>query len=370
VILGGKAWAYFYLNQKFMKTHILVFALFTWVKLGAQPVFDYNQIPAPGSEIEYYYRLDGGFQQVNTGPNQTWDFSEIEFDAIEYVRYLAPSSAPGFEAFPQSDLVIESSNELYPDTNYTFCNYSDESFYIDGYSSSNEFLSPVVYGQPYNKYRFPLSYPDNYQGATFVFFKSYAGIFGVDSILTKSYLGSTYAIDGWGDLTIESTTYEVLRLSIFETRIDSSFYRFEGETSFEYQATYSSTKSSTEFIAPDLGIVVCSIEEAEADKGQIVNAYRYYKGGTILNNAKREAKSPLRVYPNPASNNIHIQLDKSSNSHCTARLVDVSGKLVSSFSFISEHQLDVLGLSNGIYFIQLLSENGDFLGVQKILVNH
>jgi hypothetical protein len=353
-----------------MKTRILVLALFFLAKLGAQPVFDYNQIPAPGSEIEYYYQLNGPFPQFTSGPNQTWDFSEIEYDAIEHVRYLAPSAAPGFEDFPESDLVFESSNELYFDTNYTFCNYSDESFYIDGYSSSNEFLSPVVYGQPYNKYRFPLSYPDNYIGATFIIYKTYAGISGIDSILTKSYTGATYAVDGWGTATIGSTSYEVLKLSIFETRVDSSFYRFEGESSFEYQATYTHQSSKTELLAPELGIVVCSIEEAEGDKGQTVYSYRFYKEGTILNNRTAEIKFNLNVFPNPASNILQIRLNDSKNSPYTARLLDISGKLVSSFSFVSEHKLDVSGISNGIYFVQVMSEKGESLGVQKIVVNH
>lgn len=353
-----------------MKTRILVLALFFLAKLGAQPVFDYNQIPAQGSEIEYYYQLNGPFPQVTSGPNQTWDFSEIEFDAIEYVRYLAPSSAPGFEAFPESDLVIQSSNELYPDTSFTFCNYSSESFYIDGYSSSNEFFSPEVFGQPYNKYRFPLSYPDNYEGSTFNFFKTYAGLFGIDSILTKSYTGSTYAVDAWGSVTIESATYEVLKLSIIESRVDSSFYKMEGESTFEFQATYFNTKHRTEFIAPALGIVVCSIEEAEGDKGQTVYSYRFYKEGTILNNRTAEIKSNLNVFPNPASNILQVRLNDSKNSPYTARLLDISGKLVSSFSFVSEHQLDVSGISNGIYFVQVMSEKGESLGVQKIVVNH
>lgn len=71
----------------------------------------------------------------------------------------------------------------------------------------------------------------------------------------------------------------------------------------------------------------------------------------------------FRVFPNPASDKLII---KTHREVSTASLMDLSGKLVISENFNGE--INVAGLSNGMYILSLQTENG--VWYHKIQVNH
>ncbi len=60
----------------------------------------------------------------------------------------------------------------------------------------------------------------------------------------------------------------------------------------------------------------------------------------------------LRIYPNPATNDIHVDLGKLNNQQALINLYDTEGRLMKRYATASNHLIiDREGLINGIYFV-------------------
>jgi hypothetical protein len=77
-----------------------------------------------------------------------------------------------------------------------------------------------------------------------------------------------------------------------------------------------------------------------------------------------EINNAISLYPNPANSN--LQLNVSSNLIAqTLTIININGQIVKEIPYSSN--IDISDLSNGIYFIQVKSENG--LSTQKLIKN-
>ena len=89
---------------------------------------------------------------------------------------------------------------------------------------------------------------------------------------------------------------------------------------------------------------------------------------TGINNSDNSFSNQwINIYPNPASNNIHIE--SSNDEKLTIQLFDITGKEVSemiTFSISTNMNLQVV--KPGFYFLQIINENGAIIKSQKIVV--
>ncbi len=81
------------------------------------------------------------------------------------------------------------------------------------------------------------------------------------------------------------------------------------------------------------------------------------------------AKDGIRVYPNPAKNQINVDLSNISGSLQTITIYDMSGRVLNSQNYSgvvrnSIESIDISSLSSGIYLIEVRTANGNFY--QKI----
>jgi hypothetical protein len=74
-------------------------------------------------------------------------------------------------------------------------------------------------------------------------------------------------------------------------------------------------------------------------------------------------KNVLAVYPNPATEQINVTV--STNSECSSQinLVDLSGKIIQTLQVGQSNetsivQFNIANLQAGVYFIELINENG------------
>ncbi len=70
-------------------------------------------------------------------------------------------------------------------------------------------------------------------------------------------------------------------------------------------------------------------------------------------------EAPLKVYPNPAHGKLMVETKSFSGEKVTAKIFDISGKLVSSENIITQSQssTDISKLNVGIYFIEVTDES-------------
>ncbi len=77
----------------------------------------------------------------------------------------------------------------------------------------------------------------------------------------------------------------------------------------------------------------------------------------------------VHIFPNPASSQIDIRLEKEISGHTSLKVLDVMGNEILSRSFSgTDLKLDIHQLANGIYFLQLGDSN--FQVLKKLVVNH
>ncbi|MCB0819256.1 MAG: T9SS type A sorting domain-containing protein [Bacteroidetes bacterium] len=353
--------------MKFIFRFICVFLPFV---SSAQPVFLHSQIPAAGSRLEYNLSYFGPELSQEAGPNQSWDFSGLNPDANEIIDFFSPSDVFDSQYFPLSNLVMRTINNEFSDTSFTFCHYNEESFYIDGSTIPGYPEYNLIYQQPYKNYIFPLNYSDAFSGETSVTYAEYFGFDGIDSFKIKSQLNLSATVDGWGNATIGNTEYEVLKVNITEMYTDSNFQKLEGADFYEFIGADSSTSTRTEFIAPDLGIVVCTvvIEEEGGFKGETAYHYKVYDTGTILKSGSLKNEVELRAYPNPASDNIF--LDQSRFTNLKFNIVGLSGTILAEGETGSNAEINTSDLTNGYYFLRLFTSTGEIVAQKPIIIKH
>jgi hypothetical protein len=76
----------------------------------------------------------------------------------------------------------------------------------------------------------------------------------------------------------------------------------------------------------------------------------------------------VNVYPNPTQTNIMIQDNKNSTENFNFKILDVSGRIVQNGSSKFTEQINVEGLINGNYIIQIVTENGEKFN-EKLIKN-
>ena len=79
----------------------------------------------------------------------------------------------------------------------------------------------------------------------------------------------------------------------------------------------------------------------------------------------------LKIYPNPATNELHIVQSATSNSQLAVSLFDVNGKQVlENIMFIKNTTINLQKLSQGLYFVRITNANGVIVKTQKVAVCH
>jgi hypothetical protein len=81
------------------------------------------------------------------------------------------------------------------------------------------------------------------------------------------------------------------------------------------------------------------------------------------------SNSIATVYPNPATNNLSISLNKSVSGNVEVSIVDLAGRTVSQQSFNASEKLElnISGLAKGTYMVRVLTENAQ--SVQRVVKN-
>lgn len=157
-------------------------------------------------------------------------------------------------------------------------------------------------------------------------------------------------VDGWGTVTTPHGTFQALRLHHVVNETDSIYLSFQGfgtwlpitvPVSHEYEWRSTDEKEA-----------VMRIKTSEVAGNQTVTAVEYrdeYNGLGL-----GELSSTLNVYPNPAANELHVDLDETCDQ---LAVIDASGRIVLTVRPDSANTvMDVSSLSKGDY--QLVAVKG------------
>ena len=77
----------------------------------------------------------------------------------------------------------------------------------------------------------------------------------------------------------------------------------------------------------------------------------------------------ISIYPNPATNELHIVQSGTSNKQLAVSLFDITGKqIISTILFTNTTSINTSSLNEGIYFVRIINVDGAIIKVQKIAV--
>jgi hypothetical protein len=83
------------------------------------------------------------------------------------------------------------------------------------------------------------------------------------------------------------------------------------------------------------------------------------KINTSINQANIIANTYLTIYPNPATDLLNINISNASFKNSSISIFSVSGQqIINSTMNGANAQLNIEGLSNGVYFMTVANENG------------
>jgi hypothetical protein len=168
------------------------------------------------------------------------------------------------------------------------------------------------------------------------------------------------------DASIDNGTCEYLELYaiIGSTAPDpltsaDYFYSSTMGSSYVWQAsngavTAGQGTASVTVVWGELGLASISVTEMSADgcEGDMVTE-EFNISSTSMTEISAES---LSVYPNPASSFLIIKSDLLSSGNSVIKLIDSKGRLVLEDSLDNDNRLDVSGVANGVYFLNLIND--------------
>ncbi len=162
------------------------------------------------------------------------------------------------------------------------------------------------------------------------------------SFNNKRYTFSVYGKGSSPDLTFKMRVKYILN--------DNQFTGSQVKT---LQTSYPQTPYTFSFDVPD----GTSAIQFQLLCGQDIGTY-YFDNFSVTQEtlSKKDLSQNINIYPNPVSNKLYIEKDV---SVVAASLYDINGKKISSWDG-QKNEYDLSFLKNGIYFIEIITQNNLF----------
>ncbi|MBK9107415.1 MAG: T9SS type A sorting domain-containing protein [Saprospiraceae bacterium] len=355
--------------HKFFTKSILSICCMSFVILQAQTVLTNKIQPSVGDSL--YFALDSttvGISYGTPGPNQEWDFRNLKITASRSEVYRPASAGNQAARFPSADAVlIQGINEQY------FKFYADRIELLGtatlgggplpGVGGANVFPKPVVIQ------KFPEAYLDElmYVTSNTVTLPS--------SILPDSLLNSlplrpdSFRIifsqrfqkiaDAWGELKLPAKNWNVLR----EKRTTTGSTKIEAKVAIlgwvDVTALASGifgglfgniNNTSYAFVSNETKGVVAQVNVDTLGNILTISYKPDDKTYTDVSNLK--IKGALKVYPNPTSDYLTIEMPNKHYQYSHYEIVDLKGKMVKRILATTDF-INLTDIESGIYFLRV-----------------
>ncbi|MDP2387019.1 MAG: T9SS type A sorting domain-containing protein [Bacteroidota bacterium] len=312
--------------------------------------------------------IDTAFTETPIGPggsNMVWDFSGIVDDRGDTITFVDPATLPGANEFPTSNLGIVISGQ-----GYAFAESSASDLKMVGQGADFQ-GNPLLFKlNPAERiFQFPSTMGTAWSGTSVA--SSNAIPFPnppVDSARITITTTKDASVDAWGSLTTPMGVYNVIRQKeIIHTQQDVEVYMvgpFPPAGWYPYAAG-STTDSSIKFtyIANGIGFPLMEIDSTS--DGNVDVTWLITTPQVGLNEFSKVADT--RVFPNPASDNLFIKLEKSTS--VSVEIYDLQGKLVQQLETKGAvAQVNVSKLEKGLYVYKVTANDGSFATQGKFVV--
>jgi len=335
-----------------MKILSLLLLLLVSSPLSAQITLNRSHFPQSGDSMRVSTASTAGLADrvLATGPNQIWDFRDLESSSQELIYYQNSLQTPYFFYFFNTfgnklvdsiDLVVTQLTLL-----YNFFDANNNKFSIRGLGFSVQGLPlPANYTDEDEIYHFPLSYGRR-DSTTFAFSAA------IPTIGDYSNTGWRLSeVDGWGTIQTPYGSFECLRLkSTVFTRDSLSFQGFN----FGLPAR---TTIAYKWLAKEEKIPILEITGTQLAGAFTPTTVRFRDRipPVIPINPGSENKSALQLYPVPA-NDILLLRKHADNKVQRIMIFDSFGKMVYDENDFPQAGLDLSFWTDGVYIAHIITD--------------
>ncbi len=378
-----------------MKKNILL-AIFSGfaMALSAQITLTNATFPAVGDTLKTAVdAAPTGIQVTAEGPNQAWDYSSLSPDVEQETIYRPASEGSVGSLLPTADAFVGLGAGNVGETYYNITTTAVERVALNG-------NDPIGLGLP-SLFRF--TPPAIERRAPLVFGASNSSTSSVSLPFSSDLLPATITdslpfvpdsfrirlafermdkVDAWGKLTIPGGTFDVLRekrTEFRETKIEAKvpFFGWLDVTALlvtnpNLANIGKDTTSMYYFFSNNSKepIAVATMDPQD----QNVTSMTYKNGGTIVSGIHENIKNAtVSISPNPAHDFILFNSNDLKMDDYSLTISNLAGQLILreliDNSDLSGYKLDISGLSDGIYFYQILDKKGQLISGDKFVKN-
>jgi hypothetical protein len=343
----------------------LLFILFSCCALwsSAQITITQNDMPEPGDTLRYSIASAVGVDIVQTGANQSWDYTglvPLRQDRDDYVYSLVTPYAFYFLGINQYGTKVADTIGGGPfvfTQVYNFFRSASNDFRAEGVGFRYSGLPLAAYYSDEDElFQFPLNYGDR-DTNTFRF--------SVDlgNGLRFSEEGTRYNnVDGWGTVITPFGSFPCIRMVSNTIAVDTIVFN-------NFPFATPNDQRTIKFLTNGIHIPVLEIT-GRVQQGQFVpQQVKYRDNYQNLVATELPAPTEIAIYPNPVAD--WIAIENTTTQVLEATLLDPQGKLLLQQALpLGTSQLDVHALPMGIYLLEMHDTAGNFIKSAKVLVKH
>jgi hypothetical protein len=306
----------------------------------------------------------------NTGPNATWDFSQltaqsqtlinynpIGFGSILIIATYGPIASTPYKATYfnlTNDLPIDQFSAFLPIelsnlsqyTRRTSTQINSIGYSIDVQGQGVPFKSDTIE----TRYELPLNFNDTYSSRGY----TYIDLNPATDIKFIQHRQRSSIVDGWGSITTPLGTFNALRIRHDITENDSIYQTFFGTGSWFAPPSFTTTEY--EWWTTDKK--ECLVRATVGGFGQTGGAatIEYQDVYLGLDAGLPEANFSVDIYPNPASEWCFF---KSSTSFDYIEVLNLNGQIVLTHkNAATQGYFDISELPTGTYTLSIHTSNG------------
>lgn len=340
-----------------MKTIFFSLLLFP-VVLNAQITVTQNDFGSAGDTVRFSIAQDiWGLDAALSGANVTWDFSVMEptvqkidtlFTTVEAgftyaFVYANPTDPSHMSSWNRKEQAIDFGGLIPVEDFRGFYKKSSTALsYVGAGAKILGFPLPAKADTIDKVYRLPMNFGDAYNEVRYLK-ADIPNLFYFEQHMTIQN-----EVEGWGTLITPFGSFQTLKIKKIINEFDSIYadtlgfgFGFNQPQRVEYHWIGENYKLPL-MVYSDLGITG-NIEYQDIARS-----------GTPVLSVSDEEIAELSLYPNPASDLLTIT---SSEIISMVRIVDMNGKQIATYPVNStQASLDVNSISNGLYLVEILSE--------------
>lgn len=361
-----------------MKKTILFAFLLCIASLNAQITISRYNLVESGQKI--VQATDNTVRvKSSSGPNQTWNFSNLKADSKDSLRFGMPFWYEGYQNFPEANIAYK---DYADDGVVLYLKIDDTEVRIIGFYQFDDSSEGIV---PFNSkvLSFPSTYNTNYSSSnTFPATQFELGfdpdstgpIPFIDSIRVNITRTNNSNMNGWGTITTPMGTYSALKQTVLEITSQS----FQMKTSGIWVTVPSFILNQLGFPIPEADSMynVSFWSNNKATKFPVVT-YNYSPSQDSITEVtwlaapasatgiSDNSVNSIQVYPNPVQNELYISSDFATNK---VVIMNFEGKIVAEESIEQNSSVSVANLPAGIYLVQIINpETNTLLKTVKII---